>query len=137
MCKRMIFEDLSDKFWIFLFWPVLAIFRPKSAKMAEKWPKRAKKSKNQKFVRQIFRNHYFAPLVQISGPENDLRSSYFHFSDFPEISFEISLNYRPFSRRSTCDISTTDPISLQRIELFQLRKKRQLRLTSLYHICES
>ena len=34
----------------------------------------------------------------------------FHFRDFSEFSFEISLNYgkRPFSRRSTRDISTTD-----------------------------
>ena len=39
----------------------------------------------------MFRNHYFAPLVQILGPENYLGSSYFHFSDFSEISFEISL----------------------------------------------
>ena len=76
--------------------------------------------KNQNFVWQISRNFYVAPMVQLLGPENDLGSSYFHSSDFLEISFEILLwETAIFARRS---------ISRQWIELLLFSKTRLLRL---------
>ena len=128
----MISQDLSDKFLIFLiFWPVLAIFQPFWPILVKKWPKWAKKIIQSKICPTDLRNHYFAPLVQISGPENGLGSSYFHSSDFSEISFEVSVmenGHFSDGRRV---------ISQQQIELFQFRKKRQLTLIILYHLCEN
>ena len=37
--------------------------------------------------------YYFAALVQILGSKHHLGPSYFYFSDFSEIAFEIWLNY--------------------------------------------
>ena len=45
----------------------------------EKLTKKAKKSKNQKFLRPFLRNYLFTSLVQILGPEDDLVLSYFNF----------------------------------------------------------
>ena len=96
--------DLHDKFlYFFVLCTVSAIFRRKIAKIPEKWTKWAEKRKYQKYVNIIFRNHYFAPLVQFLDHKND-------FNDFSQVNFEIWLNYRkrPFSRRSTRNISTTE-----------------------------
>ena len=64
---------------------------PNLADFCQKLAKKAKKSKNQKSPRPLFRNYFFTSLVQILGPGNNLVLSYFFFYDFSEIAFEIWL----------------------------------------------
>ena len=82
-------------FWFFDFMTIYGQFEAKNWFLPKNWPK-TQQTKNSSDGNL---NSIFPSPELILGLMGDLKSSYFCLTDFPEIPFEILINYqrRPFS----------------------------------------